>query len=968
MVSLTVLSVLLVIGIQAFQNSRRLSRSAVEQGDRQQSTRIAVDLVTGDLRSTGFGLDMGSGQRGLVHAGPWDIIFNANISPAQDDPMAPGFPGAINLAAGPATVPPGGSLYVPTTTFATGAETIRYTLDSDGDGAVGSADQGDDLEEATPNPRDFVLRKEVYGDRGDGTNGGTGENMGLVRGPVPDPDGTLPTPLFTYFLDDDNDPATPEVLHGDVDSDGKLSQAEIAFLAPIPAADLALVTRVVTTLTTEDGDTGGRPDYRTRNLISSVSFRNQMRRSGLIVGTVFQDSNGDQVFDPAHEPPIPDVVVRLSTGESFETTAMGQFHFETSPGSYTVTEFDPPGYLSTTPNVLNVAVTTGQTVVTEFGDRPGSGVGTIRGKVFEDANRNAALDVGERGIEEVVVSLHTGMTDTTGMEGLYSFEVPVGAYTVVETDSVGWASTTSNAVEVVLTADGQVEVVNFGDILVTGSGTIRGVVFLDEDEDGVHDGGEPGIPDVPILASRGSFLDSTVTNGSGEYAFALPSGNYDMYEEDLSGYSSTTPNTVRSVHLPADSTIVVDFGDILDSSVNFTVVTVGQTDRALSIEAVDLEEDNKGDVDIILGTQLSAGSDNLHVWHNQRRNSATPITALFSPTPTFSRATGHPIPTLLEIFANGDGVPDVLTGLDVGTSPNIVFWVTQSGGGGRGTFPVTPSATFAADLGSTVLSLAESGWPDLFSDCLLVGTVDGSGSGHVEIWIESAPLAYSHLITSDLHHDSAGGLGEITAIEVADFNRDGFPDMAVGQDMGGYQGRVTVFVAGDDGDFDLPWTWTVSSVLWTEGAVLSLSSADMREDDSGDVDLVVGTSRAAGAGGVELWLNEIESGKATFGAAGLRDDWIDSGGEVLSLGLARFDPDIFPDVVAGIRTTQYAGALNVYRSFGYLPSSGTEWSHAGSGEVVTLTISDFNIDGLEDIAVGTRTAVQSGELVVYFGQ
>jgi hypothetical protein len=80
------------------------------------------------------------------------------------------------------------------------------------------------------------------------------------------------------------------------------------------------------------------------------------------------------------------------------------------------------------------------------------------------------------------------------------------------------------------------------------------------------------------------------------------------------------------------------------------------------------------------------------------------------------------------------------------------------------------------------------------------------------------------------------------------------------------------------------------------------------------------------------------------------------------------DPDVFPDVVAGLRTTQYSGALNVYRAFGYLPSSGTEWSHTGSGEIVTLTLQDFNLDGLEDIAVGTRTALSTGELVVYFGQ
>jgi hypothetical protein len=100
----------------------------------------------------------------------------------------------------------------------------------------------------------------------------------------------------------------------------------------------------------------------------------------------------------------------------------------------------------------------------------------------------------------------------------------------------------------------------------------------------------------------------------------------------------------------------------------------------------------------------------------------------------------------------------------------------------------------------------------------------------------------------------------------------------------------------------------------------------------------------------------------------LRDDWIDAGGEVLSLGTALLDPDVFPDVIAGLRTTTYAGALHVYKGTGFLPSSGTAWSHSGSGEVVTLAVDDFNIDGRPDVAVGTRTAASTGALVVYFGQ
>ena len=40
------------------------------------------------------------------------------------------------------------------------------------------------------NPRDYVLRKEIYGAMADNTNGGESVSVGLVRGPDPDPDGS----------------------------------------------------------------------------------------------------------------------------------------------------------------------------------------------------------------------------------------------------------------------------------------------------------------------------------------------------------------------------------------------------------------------------------------------------------------------------------------------------------------------------------------------------------------------------------------------------------------------------------------------------------------------------------------------------------------------------------------------------------------------------------------------------------
>ncbi len=959
LVSVVVFSLLVLLVVTMFQSSNTMSRKATVQGDSQQSARVAVDQITKDLRSTGYDLDIANGQQAIVYASPWDIIFNANVNPSQDDPMAPGTPGAINLAQAPATVPAGGALYAPTSTFDSGAETIRFTLDSNGDGALTADDLDDDAEEATANPRDFVLLKEVYGDAGDGTNGGNGEPVAVIRGPVADQDGVLPTPLFQYWLDHDDDVTTDEILWGDGDGDGSLSQAEIAGITPVPAASLALITRAVVTVTGEDAESHGKADYRTRQMISSVSIRNYVRRTGVITGLVYQDQDADGEYD-AGESPIGNVTVRLSTGATETTNSNGRYVFDVTPGTYTVTELDPSGYTSTTTNSVAVTVGTGTTDVVNFGDRPGSGVGVIKCFVWFDENHNMMYD-GEAPMEGVTITLHTGETGVTNESGRVDFTVPVGSYTVVETDPDGYASSTPNAVEIILTYDGDSQYAVFGDVEATAAGTIKGTVFLDDDRDGILDADENGIADVPVVVAG---RDSILTDGNGNYQFSVPAGFHDIIEVDLDGYSSTTPN-LRRVFVAADSTVTADFGDIYDTTLNFTVVTVGQTDRALSIASANLGEDNKGDSDIILGTQVTAGSNNLHGWHNDRRNSGTAITALFDAAPSFSRNAGAPIPAMLTHDFNYDGVPDLVTGLDTNTGNNLQVWVTQTSGSFDGEYDLYPWYQFATATGSTVLCLEKVTWPGWATPLFLVGTKTTSGYGNLEFWVDTGGGNLAHVWSSDITSDSYGSLGEVASIAVGDFTDDGYPDIAIGQNDGSYGGRVSIFEA----DPSVTWTWKEEMIFRTSGAVLAMEAVDMAEDDEYDTDLLVGTSIALGHGYLELWHND--GGK--FGVADSTggyspSDWLDAGGEVLSMATSYLDPDVFPDVIAGIRSNSYAGSLNVYRTFGYLPSSGTAWSHNGSGEVVTLTVDDFNIDGLSDIAVGTRTAATTGELVVYFGQ
>jgi len=87
-----------------------------------------------------------------------------------------------------------------------------------------------------------------------------------------------------------------------------------------------------------------------------------------IYGVVFDDINGDGVMD-TDEPGIPGVEVVLEGIDDVMTGMDGSYAFAVADtGMYTVVETDPDGYVSTTPNSVDVIVTAGDIQV-DFGDR-----------------------------------------------------------------------------------------------------------------------------------------------------------------------------------------------------------------------------------------------------------------------------------------------------------------------------------------------------------------------------------------------------------------------------------------------------------------------------------------------------------------------------------------------------------------------------------------------------------------------
>ncbi|MGB9753387.1 SdrD B-like domain-containing protein [Roseiflexus castenholzii] len=330
-----------------------------------------------------------------------------------------------------------------------------------------------------------------------------------------------------------------------------------------------------------------------------------------IAGFVYKDDDNDGVFDTG-ENGISGVTITLTGTDDLgnplslttTTTITGFYAFDNlRPGTYTVSETQPSGYLDgrdtagtlggdTTINDRIAGITLppgGASLNNNFGElRPAS----LSGLVYRDDNDNGVPDAGEPGIGGVTVIL-TGtddlgnpvtLTTTTTITGFYTFDnLRPGTYTVSETqpaayndgrDRVGTAGgdlSNDQVSTIVLGAGVDAANYDFGEL-----GTfVSGVVWIDTDRDGTLDGGESGRlggVTITLRDSLGNVVSTTTTLADGSYRFDnLPAGNYTIEQTQPTGYGSSTPNTL-SVTVPLTGLTDQNFGETVSTLSGFVYV------------------------------------------------------------------------------------------------------------------------------------------------------------------------------------------------------------------------------------------------------------------------------------------------------------------------------------------------------------------------------------------------------------
>lgn len=325
-------------------------------------------------------------------------------------------------------------------------------------------------------------------------------------------------------------------------------------------------------------------------------FGNQ-QLPGTITGRVWEDLNNNQTYDSG-ETLLANCRVYVDrnnnnvydSGEWWaRTDGSGVYSIaNVAPGTYAVREDPPTDYLVSSPasGYYSVTVPANSTVSNrDFGNLRSA---TIGGQVWNDYDGDGAQDAGENGLVGWTVywdananaSFDVGeQSAITNISGVYSLKVLPGSGTVREVLQNGWMCSFPATGGHPLTVSSSETVLdqNFGNYR---PGTFTGLVWDDEDADGLRDLTETGLSGWQVYVDKNNSGDwqsgepTATTDSNGNYSFTLLEGTYTIRHVVQNGYVTTAPTagyhtvTLRAGETNSES---VDFGDVVAGYINGSV-------------------------------------------------------------------------------------------------------------------------------------------------------------------------------------------------------------------------------------------------------------------------------------------------------------------------------------------------------------------------------------------------------------
>jgi len=350
-------------------------------------------------------------------------------------------------------------------------------------------------------------------------------------------------------------------------------------------------------------------------------FANFSTSNGSIQGTIWNDSNANGIreTDPTTgaftEPGLDAWTVYLDLNNNLaadggEPTALtdadGNYSFISVPaGDYEVTEVLPSAWnVSPTYDIRQTVTVFGGTVsiAQDFANFTILN-GSIRGAVWNDVNRNGLRDVNaltgaflDPGLANWTVFLDLNrnrindlsepstLTDTNG--GYAFTNLQVGDYDVQEILPSGWEASTTFSDSQTVTVFSGVESLahdfaNF-DVAASAPGSVSGVVWNDNNGNGLRDAGDSGLPgwtvfvDTNADGALGPGEPQATSAANGSYSISgVSSGSVSIFVQPTVGWRATAPVTnSRSIALKSgENAVGLDFGEaaLKDSSISGVV-------------------------------------------------------------------------------------------------------------------------------------------------------------------------------------------------------------------------------------------------------------------------------------------------------------------------------------------------------------------------------------------------------------
>ena len=275
----------------------------------------------------------------------------------------------------------------------------------------------------------------------------------------------------------------------------------------------------------------------TNNFASSFTWTEPV--DGDVIGHLYLDTNNNGVQD-AGEPDLPnvDVIVTDSNGDVQTVTSDADGNWTaTVPAGATTADVDetdvdyPAGSTQTEgDDPTSVTALAGETV--DAGNDGYYLPGDVFGHLYLDENNNGVQDAGEPDLAnvDVIVTDSNGDTQTVASDadGNWMAIVPAGTTSadVDETDTdypAGSTQTEGNDPTVVTAISGDSIDAGIDGYYVPSE--VFGHLYLDENNNGMQDAGEPDLANVDVIITDSNGAVQTVTtDANGDYSAAVPVG------------------------------------------------------------------------------------------------------------------------------------------------------------------------------------------------------------------------------------------------------------------------------------------------------------------------------------------------------------------------------------------------------------------------------------------------------------